>query len=474
MLEATYQVPLSLSTLAEAMRHQALAYVDTHFERFVAELQDLLRIPSISTDPDYAGEVRRAAAWLADHFRALGLQTVEIFETGGHPIVYAAYEVGSDRPTVLVYGHYDVQPPDPLELWTSSPFEPRIRDGVLYARGASDDKGQLFMHVKAAEAYLKTAGTLPVNLKFLIEGEEESGSVHLRPFIEAHRSLLSADVVAISDTALFAPGVPSITYGLRGLVYVEVELTGPVRDLHSGVYGGAVENPINALARLIAGLHDAQYRITIPGFYDDVRPLTEEERQAFRELPFDEQAWMEAIGVSAVRTEAGYTILEAITARPTLDVNGIWGGYQGKGAKTVLPAKAGAKISMRLVPDQDPEDIIAKTQCYFEQHTPPTCQLRFTALHGGRPVLVNTRHPALQAAAEAMARVFGRRPYFTREGGSIPVVADFKQLLGLDSVLMGFGLNSDAIHAPDEHFGLDRFRQGIESIIYFWQCYGGA
>jgi acetylornithine deacetylase/succinyl-diaminopimelate desuccinylase-like protein len=454
------------------MAAQALSYVDLHFARFVEELKELLRIPSISTDSDYASEVRRAATWLADHFRALGFERVEIFETKGHPIVYAEYHTGSDRPTVLVYGHYDVQPPDPLELWTSPPFEPQVREGALYARGASDDKGQLFMHVKAAEAYLRTAGTLPVNLKFLLEGEEESGSVHLAPFIEAHRELLAADVVVISDTAMFAPGVPSITYGLRGLAYVEVELTGPVRDLHSGVYGGAVENPINVLARLIAGLHDEDHRITIPGFYDAVRPLSEEERRTFQELPFDEQAWMKAIGVSAVRTEKGYTVLEAITARPTLDVNGVWGGYQGRGAKTVLPAKAGAKISMRLVPDQDPEDIIEKTRRYFEQHTPPTCRLRFTPLHGGHPVLVDTRHPAMQAAAEAMARVFGRRPYFTREGGSIPVVADFKRLLGLDSVLMGFGLNSDAIHAPDEHFGLDRFRQGIESVIHFWQLYG--
>ncbi|SHK72587.1 dipeptidase [Rhodothermus profundi] len=454
------------------MTDQALSYVETHFARFVEELKELLRIPSISTDPAYAAEVRRAAEWLAAHFQALGFPKVEVFETEGHPIVYAEYMAGAARPTVLVYGHYDVQPPDPLELWTSPPFEPEVRDGMLYARGACDDKGQLFMHVKAAEAYLRTAGTLPVNLKFLLEGEEESGSAHLAPFIEAHRELLRADVVVISDTAMFAPGVPSITYGLRGLAYVEVELTGPARDLHSGVYGGAVENPINVLARLIAGLHDENHRITIPGFYDAVRPLTEEERRTFRALPFDEEAWKAEIGVSAVRTEQGYTVLEAITARPTLDVNGIWGGYQGRGAKTVLPARAGAKISMRLVPDQDPEDILEKTRRYFEEHTPPTCQLRFTALHGAQPVLVDTRHPAMQAAAEAMARVFGRRPYFTREGGSIPVVADFKRLLGLDSVLMGFGLNSDAIHSPDEHFGLDRFRQGIDSILHFLHLYG--
>lgn len=450
---------------------QALSYAAAHQEAFVAELEDLLRIPSISTDPAYKADVRRCATWLADHLRALGMGHVELFETDGHPILYAHHHVADDRPTVLVYGHYDVQPPDPLDLWETPPFEPTRRGQTLYARGASDDKGQLFMHVKAVEAYLKTGTPLPVNLKFLVEGEEESGSVHLEPFIESHRALLAADVVVISDTALFAPGVPSITYGLRGLAYVEVTLTGPDRDLHSGVYGGAVENPINALARLIAGLHDADGRVAVPGFYDAVRPLTDDERATYRALPFDETGWKASIGVEAVRTEAGYSVLEAVTARPTLDVNGIWGGYTGEGAKTVLPARASAKISCRLVPDQQPGAVAELLRAYFEAHTPPTMRLTFRNLHGGRPVLVPTDSPAMQAAADAMEAVFGQRPYFTREGGSIPVVADFKQHLGLDTVLMGFGLNTDALHSPNEHFGLDRFRQGIETAIRFLDAY---
>ena len=451
---------------------EPLAYVQDHFERFIAQLEDLLRIPSISTDAAYRDDVRRGAQWLVDHFHAIGIETAERIETGGHPVVYAEHHAGDDRPTVLVYGHYDVQPPDPVDLWDSPPFEPVRKNGTLYVRGACDDKGQLFMHLKAAEAYLETGSPLPVNLKFVLEGEEESGSKHLRPFIEQHRDRLAADVVLISDTALFGPDVPSITYGLRGLAYVEVEVTGPDRDLHSGVYGGAVENPINALARLIDGLHDTDHRITLPGFYDDVRPLTEQERATFRQLPFDEDEWKASVNVEALRTEAGFTVWEAITARPTLDANGIWGGYQGEGAKTVLPAKAGAKISMRLVPDQRPDDIAEKTRRYFEAHTPDTMRLDFRPLHGGQPVLVDTGSTAMQAAAEAMEQVYGRAPFFVRNGGSIPVVADFKDVLGLDSVLMGFGLDSDAIHSPNEHFGLDRFDQGIRSIIRFYDAYG--
>ncbi|GIV58205.1 MAG: hypothetical protein KatS3mg042_1118 [Rhodothermaceae bacterium] len=453
---------------------KALAYADAHFDGFVAQLQDLLRIPSISTDPAYAAEVRRAAGWLVDHFKAIGVAHAEAIDTDGHPIVYAEHPVDPALPTVLVYGHYDVQPPDPLELWTSPPFEPVIRDGVLYARGACDDKGQLFMHLKAAEAYLAAEGGPPVNLKFLLEGEEESGSKHLPGFIEAHRDRLAADVVLISDTDLFGPGIPSITYGLRGLAYIEVTLTGPDRDLHSGMYGGAIENPINALCRLIAGLHDEDHRVTIPGFYDNVVPLTEEERATFRALPFDEKAWAEEVGVRVTKTEKGYSVLEAISARPTLDVNGIWGGYTGQGAKTVLPSQAHAKISMRLVPNQTPDEIAEKARAYFEANCPPTMKLTFRNLHGGHGVLVDTHSPAMQAAARALKEVFGRDPFFVRSGGSIPVVADFKTILGLDSVLMGFGLNSDAIHSPNEHFGLDRFRQGIASIIRFHTHYAAT
>jgi acetylornithine deacetylase/succinyl-diaminopimelate desuccinylase-like protein len=372
---------------------------------------------------------------------------------------------------VLVYGHYDVQPPDPLEEWTQPPFEPVVKNGDLYARGSSDDKGQAFMHVKAVEAILQNGGELPVNLKFLIEGEEESGSVHLDSFIEANRELLAADVVVISDTGLFAPGVPSITYGLRGLAYVEVELQGPARDLHSGMYGGAVHNPVNALCRMIGDLHDENHHITIEGFYDAVRPLTAEERKTFADLPFDEKGWMEEAGVTALRTEKDYTALEAVAARPTLDVNGIWGGYTGQGAKTVLPARATAKISCRLVPDQTPETITELLRRHFEKHTPDTMKLTFRDLHGGHGAIVDITAPAMQAAKEAMRGVFGREPYFTREGGSIPVVAAFKRLLGLDTVLMGFGLDSDAIHSPNEKFGLDRFAQGIEASIRFMDAY---
>ena len=451
--------------------NQALAYAQSHADTFVRQLTDWLRIPSISTDSDYDAETRRAADWLADDLRRIGIQKVDVMETGGHPIVYAEHHVSDDRPTVLVYGHYDVQPPDPLDLWESPPFEPVVKNGDIVARGAADDKGQAFMHVKAAEAYLQSGAELPVNLKMMIEGEEESGSVNLAPFIERHKDLLAADVVLVSDTSLFAPGVPSIAYGLRGLAYVEVELTGPARDLHSGIYGGGVENPINALARMIAGLHDADHRVTVEGFYENVRDLTDEEREGYRALPFDETRWMEEAGVKASKTEKGYSILEGTTGRPTLDVNGIWGGYTGKGAKTVLPSKATAKISCRLVPDQTPDEITDKLRHHFEQHTPETMTLDFRDLHGGHGAIVDTSAPAMQAAAAALEGVFGQRPHFTREGGSIPVVADFKRLLGLDTVLMGFGLDSDAIHSPNERFGLDRFHQGIEASIRFMDAY---
>ncbi len=454
----------------------ALAYARDHADAFVDQLTDWLRIPSVSTDPEHDGDTRRAAEWLASDLRRIGMTTVEIMETGtadapGHPVVFAERHVSDDLTTVLVYGHYDVQPPDPLELWTSPPFEPVIKDGNIVARGSADDKGQAFMHVKAAEAYLAGGGELPLNLKMMIEGEEENGSVNLVPFIEANKARLAADVVLVSDTSLFAPGVPSIAYGLRGLAYVEVTLTGPEKDLHSGVYGGAVENPANALAKLIAGLHDENHHVTVKGFYDDVRDLTPEERAGYAKLPFDEAAWKEEIGLKEAKTEDGYSILEATTGRPTLDVNGIWGGYTGKGAKTVLPAQASAKISCRLVPDQTPHDITEKLRAHFEAHTPPTMTLTFTDLHGGHGVIVDTSAPAMQAAKAALQAVFGREALFTREGGSIPVVADFKKVLGLDTVLMGFGLDSDSIHSPNEKFGLDRFHQGIEASIRFLDAY---
>lgn len=450
---------------------QALQYALSNHEAFIAELEDLLRIPSVSTDPAHASDVRAAADWLVEHFRGIGFETVESIETEGHPIVYAEMLVDESLPTVLVYGHYDVQPPDPIELWDSPPFEPVRKGNLLYARGSSDDKGQVFMHLKAVESYLKTGTALPVNLKFMIEGEEENGSEHLPGFITEHRERLAADVVVVSDTALFGPGVPSITYGLRGLAYVEVTLTGPDRDLHSGIYGGAIANPINVLARMISELHDENHRVAIRGFYDNVIDLTEEERQGMSSLPFDADEWARDVGVSRMQTEAGYTPLESATSRPTLDCNGIWGGYTGEGAKTVLPSKATAKISMRLVPNQEPREITDKIKAYFEARTPDTMKLTFRDLHGGHGVLVDTKSPAMTAARAALEAVYGMQPFFVRGGGSIPVVADFKKILGLDTVLMGFGLDSDAIHSPNECFGTDRFQEGIQSIIRFLKLY---
>ena len=452
----------------------ALAYADEHFDTFVGQLEELLAIPSVSTDSEYADEVRHAATWVADHLRERGVQHAEVAETGGHPVVYAEHITGDDKPTVLVYGHYDVQPPDPLDEWDTPPFEPTQVNGTLYARGACDDKGQMFMHLKALESYLESGAEPPVNLKFVIEGEEEIGSEHLAPFLREHQDRLDADVVLISDTSMFSEDEPSITYGLRGLAYAEVTLQGPDRDLHSGVYGGAVENPANALAALIADLHDDDHRITIPGFYENVRDLTAAERETYAELPFDEDQWAKNIGLSAPRSENGYSVLECLSARPTLDVNGIWGGYTGEGAKTVLPAKASAKISMRLVPEQTPAEIYDKLEAHLEAQVPDTMTMTFRRLHGGRPVLVDRDSPAMQAAQTAMGEVMGTEPKFVRHGGSIPIVADFKDLLGLDSVLMGFGLDTDAIHSPNEHFGLDRFRAGIQSIIRFHAHYADA
>ena len=448
----------------------ALQYARDHAARFVEELKAWLRIPSISTDPAHAAQTRQAASWLADNLRDAGVESVEVIPTDGHPVVFAEHHVSDSAPTVLVYGHYDVQPPDPLELWDADPFEPVERDGKLVARGAADDKGQAFMHVKAAEAVLACGGP-PVNLKFLVEGEEENGSVHLPGFLRENKEKLAADVVLVSDTALFAPGVPSIAYGLRGLAYVEVTLQGPRKDLHSGVYGGGVHNPINALAAMIAGLHDADHRVTVEGFYDDVQDLSDQERQQYADLPFDEAAWKAEAGVESTRTEKGYSVLEGTSGRPTLDCNGIWGGYTGEGAKTVLPAKASAKISCRLVPDQTPEDVTDKLRRHFQARVPDTMTLTFKDLHGGHGVIVDTTAPAMQAAATALEAVFGQKPHFTREGGSIPVVADFKKILGLDTVLMGFGLDSDSIHSPNEEFGLDRFHQGIEASIRFMDAY---
>jgi len=451
---------------------KALKYVTRQMEAFISQLETFLRIPSVSTDANYKRDVIRGAEWLRNEMLRIGIREATLIDTPGHPIIFARHGDDKSKPTVLCYGHYDVQPPEPYELWQSPPFEPTRKNGNLYARGSSDDKGQLFMQLKAVEALMQSGDGLPVNIKFLFEGEEEVGSTNLASFVAEHKDMLTADVVLVCDTALFGPDTPSITSGLRGLAYIEVELTGPKRDLHSGVYGGGVENPANALAKMIADLHDEHHRVTIEGFYDDVVSLTQAERKEYTTLPFDEQDWKKSIGIKASLTEEGYSILESTTSRPTLDVNGIWSGYQGEGAKTVLPAVATAKISMRLVPDQKMDDIVEKARNHFEKHCPPTMKLDFRVLHGGSPIVVDTTSAAMRAASDAMETVMGKRPVLTREGGSIPVVADFKNILGLDTILMGFGLYTDSIHSPNEHFGLDRFEKGIRSLIHFFANFG--
>jgi succinyl-diaminopimelate desuccinylase len=446
-------------------------YLSTHANRFEDELCELLRIPSVSADGTRKGDVRRAADWVAGNFRGLGMQ-VEIAETAGHPIVFAEAQAAADRPTVLVYGHYDVQPPDPLDLWKTPPFEPTKRDGNIVARGATDDKGQMFTHIKSAEAWLKGNGTLPVNLKFLIEGEEEVGSAHLDEYIAANKEKLKADVVVISDTSQFGPGKPAITYGLRGIAYFELRLQGPSRDLHSGTFGGGVMNPANALSKMLASLIDDCGRIQVPGFYDDVLPLTEKERQQFAALPFDEKQFMSAIGLTAVAGEEGFTTLERRSARPTFDINGLTSGYQGEGAKTVLPAKASAKFSFRLVPKQDPHKIRDALEAHLKKVLPPGIQMELIAYHGAPGVVVPLESPFVAAAEAAIQSGFGTKPVFIREGGSIPVVSTFHDLLGLDTLLLGWGLDDDNTHSPNEKFCLADFHRGIKASAYLWSEIG--
>jgi acetylornithine deacetylase/succinyl-diaminopimelate desuccinylase-like protein len=455
---------------------QLKPYFESNKQRFLDELLELLRIPSVSADPKYAGEVRRMAEATAEHLRAAGVDGVEIHETAGHPVVYGEKMVDPKAPTVLVYGHYDVQPPDPLELWDSPPFEPVVKktkthpDGAIFARGACDDKGQFFMHVKAFEAMSKHKD-LPCNVKFMIEGEEEIGSKHLEKFCRENKKKLACDVVLISDTSVIANDTPSLTVGLRGLCYMEVEVTGANRDLHSGVYGGAVANPINALCDMIASLHDDKRRITIKGFYDDVQKVGKKERAMMNEAPFDEKVYMKDLEINELQGEKGYTTIERTGIRPTLDVNGIWGGYTGEGAKTVLPSKAYAKISMRLVPNQDEKKIEKLFQKHFEAIAPKWVKVKVTALHGGQPVVVPTDSVEYRAAEKAMEKGYGKKPLPQRGGGSIPIVAMFWQVLKAHSVLMGFGLDSDALHSPNEHYGLFNYYKGIETIPYFYQYY---
>ena len=449
-------------------------YISQNKEKFLNELFELLRIPSISADPAYAGDVNKTAEAIADQFKKIGLDKVEVCPTAGYPIVYGEKMIDASLPTVLVYGHYDVQPADPIELWHNPPFEPIIKqteihpEGAIFARGACDDKGQMFMHVKAVEAMLNT-GELPCNVKFMIEGEEEVGSENLGIFVQNERERLKADIILVSDTGMLANDVPSITTGLRGLSYVEVEVKGPNRDLHSGLYGGCVANPINILTKMIASLHDGNNRITIPGFYDRVIELSDEERSEMAKAPFSHEAYCKALDIEDVYGEKGYSTMERGSIRPTLDVNGIWGGYTGEGAKTVIASKAFAKISMRLVPDQDPHEITELFKKHFESIAPKGVHVLVKPHHGGEAAVTPIDSVGYKAASMAYEQAFGKKPIPVRSGGSIPIVAMFEKVLGLKTILMGFGLDSDAIHSPNEHYGLFNYYKGIETIPYFYK-----
>lgn len=450
---------------------QSLIHVDDFLaaqsERFLEELKAFLRIPSVSADSRHKADVRRAADFVITQMRAAGLDA-ELVETAGHPICYGQSLNAPGAPTVLIYGHYDVQPPDPLGEWVTPPFEPTVRDGCLFARGATDDKGQVFTHLKSLEAWQQATGRLPVNVKFVIEGEEEVGSNNLDMFLESNRLRLAADVAVISDTSQFAPNVPAITYGLRGIVACEVTLRGPNQDKHSGVFGGAIANPVNALARVIAGLHDAQGRVQVGGFYDDIPPLSAEERQRLAALPFDEAQFLKELGIDATWGEAGYTTLERRWARPTCDVNGITGGYQGEGPKTIIPAWATAKITCRLVPDQDPAKIAAALESRLRDLCPAGVKLEFRTWHGCPAFVFDPASRYMGAAKKAISAAFGVEPVLIREGGSIPVVASFRSLLGLDTLLLGWGQNTDNLHGPNEHFHLADFRRGTRASAHLW------
>lgn len=446
-----------------------LEFIKSNRDNYIEQLKDYLRIQSISTTPEHKGDMIICANFVVDQLKDAGLKKIKIYKTKGHPIVYGEWISSPKKPTVLVYGHYDVQPVDPIELWDSHPFEPVIKDGNIFARGSSDNKGQNFVHIKSVEAYKKTVGELPVNIKFLIEGEEEIGSDNLEAFLKENKKLLKCDAVLISDTSLFAPGVPTINYGLRGLAYMEVEVTGPNRDLHSGSFGGAVANPINELAKMIAKLQDANGRVKIPNFYNDVVKLTKKEKENFKELKFSDKKFAKELGVKELQGEKGYTTLERLWARPTLDCNGIIGGFTGKGAKTVLPSKASAKISMRLVPNQNPKKIAKEFTKYIKSIAPKSVKVKVTDMHGGLPVLIPLESEAMEAASKAVSKAFGRKTVFTREGGSIPIVVEFVKQLKAPAILMGFGLDTDDIHSPNEHFSLDSFEKGIYSSVFFFE-----
>ncbi len=452
---------------------QVLPYIESNSERYLAELKQFLAIPSVSSQKEHGKDMQKCAEWVAEQMKTVGMESVQILPTGGHPLVYSEWSHAAGRPTVLFYGHYDVQPVDPLNLWTSPPFEATIRGENLYARGAADDKGQVLIHLKAVEALMKKHGALPVNLKMLIEGEEEIGSDNLDRFVEEHQDLLKADLVVISDSGMYAKGVPSICYSLRGLSYMEVEVTGPNRDLHSGSFGGSVHNPVQALCEMIASLHDKNGKITIKGFYDDVRSLTKAERDSFKKLPFSDKKYAKDLGVAQLYGEKGFTTLERLWSRPTLECNGIWGGYTGEGAKTVLPAKAFAKISMRLVPDQSS----AKAAKLFEKHlkkiAPKTIDVKVRALHGGEAAITPIDSPGVKAAVAALEKGFGKKVLYQGEGGSIPIVAQFKKILDIDTVLLGFGLPDENAHSPDEFINLGNFFGGIRTSAHFYTLLPG-
>ncbi len=449
--------------------NEVVDFINVNRDRYVEELKEYLAIPSVSALPQHAGDVRRAAEWTVQSLRDAGLENVRLIETPGNPVVYGDWMNAPGTPTILYYGHYDVQPVDPVNLWTTPPFEATVRDGEIYARGAADDKGQVFMHIKAVEAYLKKGGGLPLNIKFFIEGEEEVGSVHLDEFVRNHKADLAADVVVISDSPMFDRGIPSICYGLRGLAYFQIDVRGTRSDLHSGSFGGAVANPGFVLAQLLAQMKDRSGKVKIPGFYEDVRELSDAERAEWKKLPFNETKYRKELGAPKLFGESGYTTLERVWARPTFEVNGLLSGFTGEGAKTVLPATAMAKVSMRLVPDQEPNKIAELFEAYLKKIAPKTVEVKLTRMHGGKPWMTEFDNKFVRAAGRAIEQGFGKAPVFNREGGSIPVVSTFQEELGLPSVLFGIGLPDENAHAPDEKLDLGNFHNGIIASAYLYK-----
>jgi acetylornithine deacetylase/succinyl-diaminopimelate desuccinylase-like protein len=451
---------------------QLAQYIDSKRDEHLNELFEFLRIPSVSTMSEHKPDIQRAAEWVADRLGNAGLQKVELMPTGGHPVVYGEWLGAPGKPTVLLYGHYDVQPPEPLEKWTSPAFEPTVRNGNLYGRGTADDKGQIHIHFKAIESLMQAHGRLPVNIKVMIEGEEEVGSKNLWNFVQRYKDRLRADALIVSDTSMLAPGVPSVTYGLRGLNYYQIEISGPAQDLHSGVFGGPAPNPLRILCDLFSKLHDKHGRVAVPGFYKDFKPLTAKERRALKKLPWSEKQFRKTVGAPALVREKGYSIVEQLWCRPTLELNGVWGGYIGEGAKTVIPSKAWAKFSTRLVPDQNPERIARVVEKHIRKLLPKTVTMKFEVLSSGKAWLAPFDHPYFQAAQRALERGFGKKAVFIREGGSIPFVTQMRDTFQVPCILIGFGLPDENAHAPDEHLRLENYFGGIKSIALFYEELG--